>query len=87
MCRSSSFAGRRTAALREASAEFREWWDRDAVAEFWPVRRQFDHPCVGLLTFDYVKLAAVERPEVKLIALVPADAMASGKLPGLVRPA
>jgi hypothetical protein len=37
-----------------------------------------------LLTFDYVKLAAVETPEVKLITRVPADAMTSGKLPGPV---
>jgi transcriptional regulator with XRE-family HTH domain len=72
-----------TAALRQASAEFREWWDRDAVAEFWPVRRQFDHPGAGLLTLDYVKLAAVETPGVKLITLVPADAMTSAKLPVL----
>jgi hypothetical protein len=73
-----------TAAVRQASAEFREWWDRNAVAEFWPVRRRFDHPCVGLLTLDYVKLAAVETPEVKLITVVPADAMTSGKVPGRV---
>jgi transcriptional regulator with XRE-family HTH domain len=72
-----------TTALRQASAEFREWWDRDVIAEFWPTRRQFNHPRLGLLTLDYVKLAAVETPGVKLITLVAADAVTAARLPGL----
>jgi hypothetical protein len=72
-----------TAGLREASSEFRQWWDHDVIADSQPSRRQFDHPDVGRLTLDYVKLAALESPEVKLITMLPADDATAEKLPRL----
>ncbi|MDC7337791.1 helix-turn-helix transcriptional regulator [Streptomyces lydicus] len=76
---------RLTGGLREASAEFRGWWEAHDIADFGSNRRQFRHPWVGRLTFDYVKLAAMDAPGVKLFACMPADAETSGKLPALQR--
>ena len=76
-----------TAALREASADFREYWEQDDPGEFRSGRRQFNHPALGLLTMDYVKLAVVESPEVKLVTLVAADEMTDRKIAGLMEPA
>ncbi|MFI0785277.1 helix-turn-helix transcriptional regulator [Streptomyces lydicus] len=74
---------RLTGGLREASAEFRGWWEAHDIADFGSNRRQFRHPWVGRLTFDYVKLAAMDAPGVKLFACMPADAETAGKLPAL----
>ncbi|MCX4774583.1 hypothetical protein EES39_33615 [Streptomyces sp. ADI92-24] len=74
---------RLTAALRRDSEEFRSWWDTHDVAEFEPARRAFDHPGLGRLTFDYVKLAAVDTPGVTLVSCLPSDEETAGKLPGL----
>ncbi|MFF8313539.1 helix-turn-helix transcriptional regulator [Streptomyces lydicus] len=76
---------RLTGGLREASAEFRGWWEAHDIADFGSNRRQFRHPWVGRLTFDYVKLAAMDAPGVKLFACMPADAETAGKLPALQR--
>ncbi len=73
-----------TAALRSASADFRDWWDHDVTADLQPARRQFDHPDVGLLTLDYQKLAVIEAPGVKLTTLLPADMATEEKLINLV---
>ncbi|MFB6440922.1 helix-turn-helix transcriptional regulator [Streptomyces sp. NPDC056411] len=74
-----------TSGLREASAEFRTWWEAHDIAEFGSSRRRFDHPHVGRLTFDYVKLAAMDAPGIKLFACMPADEETAGKLPALRR--
>lgn len=74
---------RLTEHLRSASPEFRAWWEEHDVAQFRPACRQFDHPVVGLLSFDYVKLSAVDTPGVKLFACMPADEATAAKLPRL----
>lgn len=74
-----------TGELREASAEFRTWWEAHDIADFGSNRRSFRHPWVGALTFDYVKLAAMDAPGVKLFACMPADAATAEKLPALQR--
>ena len=73
-----------TEALRQASAEFRDWWDHDVITDFQPTRRLFDHPELGRLTFDYVKLAVVEAPELKLVTLIPADDATTAACPALM---
>jgi len=73
----------RTAALCDASREFREWWGRHAVADFQSTRRVFNHPRVGRLVLDYVKLAAADAPDITLFTCLPADAATAGKLPAL----
>ncbi|MFF9348887.1 helix-turn-helix transcriptional regulator [Streptomyces sp. NPDC014734] len=74
---------RLTADLYRASDEFRVWWDTHDVAEFRPARRTFDHPRLGRLTFDYVKLAAVGEPGVTLVSCLPSDEETRAKLPEL----
>ncbi|MFC8716067.1 helix-turn-helix transcriptional regulator [Kitasatospora sp. NPDC057198] len=77
---------RLTAELRSASAEFRGWWDDGHdIGEFRPARRQFDHPRLGLLTVDYVKLAVEQAPRVKVFTALPADPETARKLPLLAR--
>ncbi|MFI9050733.1 helix-turn-helix transcriptional regulator [Streptomyces sp. NPDC053427] len=75
---------RLTAELRRRSPEFRTWWEAHDLADFGSSRWDFDHPVVGSLTFDYVKMAALDAPGVKLFACMPADAATAGKLPALV---
>lgn len=72
------------AALRRDSTDFTTWWEDQPVAEFTSNRRVFDHPEVGELTFDYVKLAAMDQRGHKLFVCMPADAATAAKLPTLV---
>ncbi|MEJ8649541.1 helix-turn-helix transcriptional regulator [Streptomyces sp. MS1.AVA.3] len=72
-----------TGGLREASEEFRAWWAAHDIADFGSSRRTFRHPRAGVLTFDYVKLAALDAPGIKLFACMPADAATTRKLPAL----
>ncbi|RSO32684.1 XRE family transcriptional regulator [Streptomyces sp. WAC 06725] len=74
---------RLTAELRERSEEFRTWWDTHDIAEFRPTRRVFDHPHLGRLTFDYVKLTPVDTPGVTLVSCLPSDDGTAGKLGAL----
>ncbi|MEV6609592.1 helix-turn-helix transcriptional regulator [Kutzneria sp. NPDC051319] len=74
----------RVAALRRVSPEFREWWDLHAIEGFRSARHRFDHPRLGRLTVDYVRLAALDTPGVKLFTCVPADAATAEKMPGLL---
>ncbi|WP_051798268.1 helix-turn-helix transcriptional regulator [Streptomyces sp. NRRL S-337] len=74
---------RLTGELRARSEEFRAWWATHDVADFRPARREFDHPSLGRLTFDYVKLAAVDAPGVTLVSCLPADAATAARLPEL----
>ncbi|MEU6922901.1 MULTISPECIES: helix-turn-helix transcriptional regulator [unclassified Streptomyces] len=76
---------RLTAGLYRESDEFRSWWETHDVAEFRPARRTFDHPRLGRLTFDYVKLAVVDAPGVTLVSCLPADDRTAAKLPELSR--
>ncbi|GGX79093.1 helix-turn-helix transcriptional regulator [Streptomyces hiroshimensis] len=76
------FAGL-TRELAGRSEEFRTWWDTHDVADFRPARRAFDHPRLGRLSFDYVKLNAADAPGLSLVACLPADDETAGKLPGL----
>lgn len=73
-----------SAELRASCPEFRQQWDEHNVAGFGSARWQFDHPRLGLLTMDYVRLAALESPGVKLFTCLPADAATKRKVPGLV---
>lgn len=53
-------------ALYAASPEFRFWWDRHDIAGFEPARKRFNHPYLGTLTLDYVKLAPLDNPDIYL---------------------
>ena len=73
-----------TAALHAASPEFHTWWDRHDIAGFQPARKQFNHPYLGTLTLDYVKLAPVDNPDIHLVTYLPADNDTAERLPGLI---
>lgn len=73
-----------TEALHAASPEFHAWWDRHDIAGFQPARKQLVHPYLGTLILDYVKLAPVEKPEIKLLTYLPADRDTAERLPGLL---
>jgi transcriptional regulator with XRE-family HTH domain len=72
--------------LYAASAEFRELWDEHRVADFGSARWEFDHPRLGRLAVDYVRLAALQFPGVKLFTCLPADPETEAKLPALADP-
>ncbi|MGI5338979.1 helix-turn-helix transcriptional regulator [Streptomyces sp. CA-181903] len=72
--------------LYDVSDEFRELWDEHRVADFGSARWKFDHPRLGRLTVDYVRLAALQSPGVKLFTCLPADTETEAKLPGLIDP-
>ncbi|WP_328674640.1 helix-turn-helix transcriptional regulator [Streptomyces sp. NBC_00322] len=72
--------------LYAVSAEFRELWDEHRVADFGSARWEFDHPRLGRLAVDYVRLAALQFPGVKLFTCLPADAETEAKLPALADP-
>jgi len=57
--------------LREESGLFRRTWDAQAVAEREGGLRRFDHPEDGPLSFRQHTLLAAERPDFKLVALLP----------------
>ncbi|MEU6479923.1 helix-turn-helix transcriptional regulator [Streptomyces sp. NPDC047017] len=69
--------------LASVSDEFALWWATHDVAEFRSARRVFDHPRLGLLAFDYVKLAAVNRPGATVVTCLPSDERTAAALPRL----
>jgi hypothetical protein len=73
-----------TEALHAASPEFRFWWDRHDIAGFEPARKRFNHPYLGTLTLDYVKLAPLDNPDIYLLTYLPADHDTAERLPGLI---
>lgn len=77
------YLDRITGELRETSPEFRDWWDKHDIAEFHSTQREFLHPELGSLTFDYVMLEALESPGMKLFTSMPSDSATTAKLPAL----
>jgi transcriptional regulator with XRE-family HTH domain len=75
-----------TEALHAASPEFRTWWGRHDIAAFQPARKRFSHPCLGALTFDYLKFTPPDNPNVSLLTYLPADRDTTQRLPGLITP-
>lgn len=73
------------AELKASSAEFRAMWEQHDVAGFASARWQFDHPRLGLLTLDYVKVSAMEDQAVKVFACLPADDATARLLPELAQ--
>jgi transcriptional regulator with XRE-family HTH domain len=72
-----------SAELCDTCPEFKTLWDQHDVADFGSARWQFRHPRLGLLTMDYVRLAALDSPGVRLFTCLPADAATATKVPHL----
>ena len=72
--------GALTAALFEASADFRRWWVADAAVDLASPRVQLEHPQMGRLALDYIKLIPNSAPDLRLVAAMPADDDTASKL-------
>ncbi|MFJ7213446.1 helix-turn-helix transcriptional regulator [Amycolatopsis sp. NPDC098790] len=70
--------------LCATSEVFRGMWDSHDVGGFGSTRWEFDHPRLGLLTVDYVRMAALDSPEIRLFTCMPADESTAAKLPALL---
>ncbi|MFI1205770.1 helix-turn-helix transcriptional regulator [Streptomyces sp. NPDC020883] len=73
-----------TEALHAASPLFRAWWQQHDIAAFQPARKHFNHPVLGALSVDYMKLAPMEQQShARVVVYLPADDATSAKLPRL----
>ncbi len=57
--------------LNAASPEFREWWPRHDVGEKSSRRKEIRHPLVGLLSFEQNTFQSADRPELRMVVMVP----------------
>jgi transcriptional regulator with XRE-family HTH domain len=69
--------------LRAASGRFAELWREQDVRRFESSRKRFDHPGLGRIDLDYVKLATADDDRQYLLAFLPADDTSAAKLPAL----
>jgi transcriptional regulator with XRE-family HTH domain len=70
--------------LQAASGRFTELWRGQDVRRFESARKRFQHPGLGRIDLDYVKLATADDDRQYLLAFLPADAASAAKLPGLI---
>jgi transcriptional regulator with XRE-family HTH domain len=71
--------------LRNASSEFREWWNRHEVAGGGEGRKVLNHPEVGTLVFEHAVFRHAERTEQRLVLFSPlAEEDTPAKLAGLL---
>jgi len=61
------------ALLKEASPEFRDWWQRHEVISPLSGIKRIDHPVKGRMSFEHTGLTLTNRPEMKLIVYTPLD--------------
>lgn len=57
--------------LRAASPQFAEWWQGEDVAGRDDGRKEFDHPSLGYLDYDYTILRPAENHALEVIVFVP----------------
>ena len=62
-----------TAALTEASPQFREWWAEYPVRYFRPATIAIRHPDAGLIQLEMFQLRLVDQPNLTLVIQVPAS--------------
>jgi len=68
------------ATLKAASPKFAELWQEHGTARFRNYRKGYQHPAAGLLSLDYIKLAAASDDQQHLTVLLPADQATADKL-------
>ncbi|MGO6681795.1 helix-turn-helix transcriptional regulator [Rhizobium leguminosarum] len=61
------------ALLKQASAEFRDWWQRHEVVSPLSGIKRVNHPVKGRMSFEHTGLTLTSRPEMKLIVYTPLD--------------
>lgn len=57
--------------LRDASAEFGEWWSKHEVVRRLSNRKRIRHPTEGRMTFEYASFAVTNHEPMKLIVYTP----------------
>ena len=57
--------------LRDASAEFADWWAHLDVAQFQTRLRTYHHPRAGRLVFEYQQLTPSEWPSLRVVCQLP----------------
>jgi len=62
-----------TAALTEASPQFRDWWAQYPVRYFRPARIRVSHPQAGRITLELFQLRLEDDPDQLMVMQVPAD--------------
>ena len=67
------------ATLTAASPKFAELWQEHGTARFRNYRKGYQHPAAGLLSLDYIKLAASDDQQ-QLTVMLPADQATADKL-------
>ena len=57
--------------LSEKSVQFRNWWMEADVSGRDDGRKEFDHPSLGYLAYDYTILKPAERNDIEMITFIP----------------
>lgn len=68
------------ASLTGASPRFAGLWREHGTARFRRSRKGYQHPTAGVLSLDYVKLAAADDEQQHLVVMLPADQATADKL-------
>ncbi len=75
------------AELKAASVEFSELWERRDIEEAGQIRKEMDHPVVGLLCFESSVMRLPARPDLSIVLHTPLDeADTAAKLEWLASP-
>jgi hypothetical protein len=75
------------ARVRSASAEFTELWERRDIEDAGVIRKELDHPLVGLLCVESTALRVPARPDLTVVLHTPLDeAHTAAKLEWLASP-
>nr|WP_237556220.1 helix-turn-helix transcriptional regulator [Streptomyces sp. SID5914] len=73
--------------LREASAEFAALWEERDIEDAGQIRKELDHPLVGLLSLESTALQVPARPDLTIVLHTPLDeANTAAKLEWLASP-
>ena len=73
-----------TAALTEASPQFRDWWAQYPVRYFRPARIRIRHPRAGRITLELFQLRLEDDPGLMMVTQVPADPASRDRVAALL---
>jgi hypothetical protein len=57
--------------LQRVSPEFRQWWPRHDVYGRTFGRKEYEHPVVGRLVFEYIAFQVAETPDLRFVVYTP----------------
>jgi transcriptional regulator with XRE-family HTH domain len=74
------------AALREASPEFRRWWDEHPIRYFRPATITVTHPGIGAVALEMFQVRPVEHADLLMVVQVPVTDADRAKVRALTTP-